>query len=178
MHIRGRRKEPSARRVPAKSALVALLAATVVTFAVWAQEAPTGRPAAAEPVEVLGQEVDADTVLRGQHLYAANCAACHGANLEGQPDWKRRLDNGRMPAPPHDASGHTWHHPDQDLLVIVRDGLTAIVPGYESDMPAFGGSLTDEEIRAILAFIKSTWPERERVFQAEVTRNKALENSP
>ena len=178
MHTRGAREVPSASSMPAKSTRVTLLAATagtVVTFAAWAQEAPTGRPAAAGPVEFLGQEVDAETVLRGQALYAANCAACHGANLEGQPDWKRRLDNGRMPAPPHDASGHTWHHPDQDLLVIVRDGLSAIVPGYKSDMPAFGGSLTDEEIGAVLAYMKSTWPEREREFQAEVTRNAADE---
>ena len=119
---------------------------------------------------------NAELLQLGKDLYAKNCASCHRANLEGQPDWKRRLDNGRMPAPPHDASGHTWHHPDQDLLVIVRDGLTAIVPGYESDMPAFGGTLTDEDIGAILAFIKSTWPEREREFQAKVTRNAADED--
>ncbi len=130
------------------------------------------------PVEVLGQAVAPETVEFGQALYAANCASCHGASLEGQPDWKRRLDNGRMPAPPHDASGHTWHHADQDLLAIVRDGLGAILPSYESDMPAFGGTLTDEEIVAILAFIKSTWPERERGFQAEVTRNAASDGGP
>lgn len=130
------------------------------------------------PVEVLGQAADPWMLELGQDLYAQNCASCHGANLEGQPDWKRRLDNGRMPAPPHDASGHTWHHPDQDLLVIVRDGLGAIVPGSESDMPAFGSTLTDEDIGTILAFIKSTWPEREREFQAEVTHNVASEDSP
>lgn len=130
------------------------------------------------PVEVLGQVADTEMLQLGKELYAENCGACHGANLQGQPDWKRRLDNGRMPAPPHDATGHTWHHADQDLLVIVRDGLGAIVPSYESDMPAFGGALTDEDIRAILSFIKSTWPERERGFQAEVTHNAALEDSP
>ena len=129
-------------------------------------------------VEVLGQVAEVETLQLGKELYAENCASCHGANLEGQPDWKRRLDNGRMPAPPHDASGHTWHHSDQDLLVIVRDGLGAIVPGYESDMPAFGDTLTDEDIGAILAFIKSTWPEREREFQAQVTHNVASEDSP
>ena len=129
-------------------------------------------------MEVLGQVANAETLQLGKELYAETCSSCHGANLEGQPDWKRRLDNGRMPAPPHDASGHTWHHPDQDLLVIVRDGLGAIVPGYERDMPAFGSTLTDEDIGAILAFIKSTWPEREREFQAQVTHNVASEDSP
>ena len=129
-------------------------------------------------VEFLGKPVEAGTLRLGEEVYAATCASCHGASLEGQPDWKRRLDNGRMPAPPHDASGHTWHHADQDLVTITRDGLAAIVPGYESDMPAFGGLLSDEEIRAVLAYIKSTWPEREREFQAVVTRNKALEGEP
>lgn len=127
------------------------------------------------PVGILGEAVDGVTIRLGQEVYVEACATCHGANLEGQPDWKRRLENGRMPAPPHDATGHTWHHADQDLLTITRDGLGAIVPGYESDMPAFGDTLSDEEIRAVLAYIKSTWPEREREFQAEVTRNKTLE---
>ena len=96
-------------------------------------------------------------------------ASCHGADLEGQPDWKRRLDNGRMPAPPHDETGHTWHHPDSQLFTITRLGVGAVVEGYESDMPAFESILTDAEIRSVLGYIKSTWPERERGFQAEVT---------
>ena len=75
-----------------------------------------------------------------------------------------------MPAPPHDASGHTWHHSDAQLLRIIRDGLAAIAPGYETDMPAFGDVLTDTEIIAILDFIKSTWPERERAYQQARTR--------
>jgi mono/diheme cytochrome c family protein len=72
-----------------------------------------------------------------------------------------------MPAPPHDASGHTWHHTDQELFRITKFGMSAIVPSYESDMPAFGHVLTDEEIEAVLAFIKSTWPERERAYQED-----------
>ncbi|MBP1807622.1 c-type cytochrome [Rubellimicrobium aerolatum] len=123
------------------------------------------------PVEVLGRAVDADTLQLGQELYAAHCAACHGANLEGQPDWTSPGPDGRLPAPPHDASGHTWHHSDQDLLRITREGLAALVPGYQSDMPAFGGLLSDTETEAVLAYIKSTWPERERAYQAEATRN-------
>ncbi|MFD1912618.1 MULTISPECIES: c-type cytochrome [Paracoccaceae] len=58
--------------------------------------------------------------MAGQQLYADNCASCHGASLEGQPDWRRRLDTGRMPAPPHDDSGHTWHHSDRMLFQITR----------------------------------------------------------
>jgi len=110
----------------------------------------------------------AQTAL-GRNLYGQHCASCHGAALEGQPNWQVALPNGRMPAPPHDATGHTWHHADDELFTITRNGLAAVVPGYESDMPAFAGVLSDEEIRAVLAFIKSTWPQRERQYQAART---------
>jgi len=132
---------------------------------------------AAEPQDIpegltfMGVPVTAEQVTLGQDLYADNCASCHGANLEGQQDWRRRNEDGRMPAPPHDASGHTWHHADRPLFTITKLGVGAIVPGYDSDMPAFEGILSDYEIIAVLAFIKSTWPERERGFQAEVTAN-------
>ena len=107
----------------------------------------------------------------GERLYQENCASCHGADLEGQPDWRTRLPNGRLPAPPHDASGHTWHHPDRVLLDIVKRGPAAIVgAGYESDMPGYEGVLTDDEITSIVDYIKSTWPDKERAFQSERTR--------
>ena len=102
----------------------------------------------------------------GHRLYAVNCARCHGANLEGQPDWKTPLPSGRLPAPPHDETGHTWHHSDAQLFRITKNGPAAIIPGYESDMPAFGDSLGDDEIRRVLDYIKSTWPDRERDYQA------------
>lgn len=116
---------------------------------------------------------EAAAIAQGRHLYAASCASCHGARLEGQPNWKRQLPSGRMPAPPHDASGHTWHHPDGALYRITKEGSAAVVGnGYESDMPEFGSKLADEEIRAVLTFIKSTWPERERAYQAEMSRRE------
>ncbi|HXF66461.1 MAG TPA: cytochrome c [Burkholderiales bacterium] len=115
-------------------------------------------------------------VARGETVYAQHCAACHGARLEGQPNWQERLPTGRMPAPPHDASGHTWHHPDSVLFGITKYGLVPgkyAPPKYESDMPAFGGTLSDEEIWAVLAYIKSRWPDEIRRAQAEITREAA-----
>lgn len=103
---------------------------------------------------------DAAQVARGKTIYGVQCASCHGANLEGQPDWRRRLPNGRLPAPPHDASGHTWHHPNADLLAMIRNGIVPpLAPaGYQSDMPAYAGTLNDDDMRAVLAYIQSTWP--------------------
>lgn len=116
---------------------------------------------------------DATKVALGAKIYAQNCASCHGANLEGQPNWRRRLPSGRMPAPPHDESGHTWHHPDDVLFGITKYGVARYAPpGYQSDMPAFAAKLSDEEIWAVLAFIKSRWSSRElRDARAEMLRN-------
>lgn len=122
-----------------------------------------GQPGAARPAI---DAADPAQVALGRRVYAERCAGCHGAGLEGQPDWRSRRADGRLPAPPHDASGHTWHHPDGVLFRITRHGPAAMVgEGYASDMPGFAEVLLDAEIRAALAFIKSTWPEREREFQ-------------
>jgi mono/diheme cytochrome c family protein len=97
-------------------------------------------------------------VARGKVVYAEQCASCHGAKLEGQPNWRHRLPNARMPAPPHDPSGHTWHHSDQQLFEMTKFGPGALVPGYRSDMPAFADKLSDADIWAVISFIESTWP--------------------
>lgn len=110
-------------------------------------------------------------IVQGQRLYNARCASCHGKNLEGQPNWQTPLPNGRMPAPPHDKSGHTWHHTDDALAGVTKLGLKPFAgDNYESDMPAFGTILSDEEIEAIVAYIKSTWPEREQAYQRRITQ--------
>lgn len=118
---------------------------------------------------VAGYRADSAQIAVGRDVYAGNCASCHGTNLEGQPDWQTPLPSGRMPAPPHDASGHTWHHSDSELFTITKKGMAAVVPGYSSDMPSFEGVLSDDQIHAVLAFIKSTWPGRERDYQAART---------
>jgi mono/diheme cytochrome c family protein len=111
------------------------------------------------PREVRIDPTDAKSVARGGPLYARHCAACHGGNLEGQPDWQSRNAQGRLPAPPHDEHGHTWHHDDEVLFEVTKYGLAKHAPpGYQSDMPAFEGTLADEDIVAVLAFIKSRWP--------------------
>lgn len=115
--------------------------------------------------------IDASDVAQvelGSRIYANSCASCHGAKLEGQANWQKRMENGRLPAPPHDASGHTWHHGDEMLFRTTKYGALSYSPGYQTDMPAFEGRLTDEEIAASLAFIKSTWPPEIRSKQARI----------
>jgi S-disulfanyl-L-cysteine oxidoreductase SoxD len=104
---------------------------------------------------------DPAVVAEGRAVYFDHCAACHGAELEGQPDWRKADTDGYLPAPPHDATGHTWHHPDTLLFEITKHGTEAVVGGgYRSNMAGFGDILSDAEIFAVLAYIKSTWPPR------------------
>lgn len=110
---------------------------------------------------VLFPYADLEVVAEGERLYADHCAACHGADLEGQPDWRLPDAQGYLPAPPHDETGHTWHHPDPLLFEITKYGTESVVGGnYRSNMLGFGDVLSDEEIISVLAYIKSTWPVR------------------
>lgn len=112
-----------------------------------------------------------DDVALGQQVYAINCAACHGTNLEGEADWKMQNEDGSFRAPPHDATGHTWHHGDELLSEAIRLGGARLPDniGGTSNMPAFADVLSDEEIAAVLAYIKSSWPEEIRQLQWEAT---------
>ncbi len=111
-------------------------------------------------------------VARGGAVYAGSCASCHGRNLEGQPEWQTPDRDGFMPAPPHDESGHTWHHPDQLLFNITKLGLVkaANLKDYKTRMPAFEGVLSDDDIIAVLSFIKSRWPREVQMRHDELNR--------
>lgn len=145
---------------------VAVALAAGAALAVVRGGRPDARDAAevALPPTVAVTDAAADDGLAlGRAVYARECASCHGANGEGQPDWKVPLADGSLPAPPHDASGHTWHHADAQLLEIIARGGTIYDPS--SKMPAYGESLTEAEMRAVLDYLKSWWGPQERDFQ-------------
>jgi len=120
-------------------------------------------------------DLQRNRIARGEVIYNQHCASCHGKNLEGQPNWKTRNAQGRLPAPPHDETGHTWHHDDQLLFELTKFGMVPpnIPEGYESDMPGFEKILTDDEIRDVLQFIKSRWPEEIRIRQEAMSSGKS-----
>jgi mono/diheme cytochrome c family protein len=113
----------------------------------------------------------AERLALGRQVYDVHCASCHGAELEGEGDWRRRRADGTLPAPPHDASGHTWHHPDEQLFNITKQGIAPFAPpGYKTTMRGYAEILSDEEIWAVLDYIKSRWPEDLRARQADRAR--------
>jgi mono/diheme cytochrome c family protein len=117
---------------------------------------------------------DALGIMEGEAIYKAECASCHGAQLQGQPEWRTRRADGKLPAPPHDANGHTWHHTTEQLVAIVKFGMVPpqAPEGYVSDMPAFGRNLTDRQIRNVLAYIESRWPPEIKALRAERLQKK------
>lgn len=120
---------------------------------------------------------DETYVALGQALYASSCASCHGQELEGQPNWRERGPDGLLPPPPHDATGHTWHHPDKMLFQLTKFGVQSFAgPDYRSAMPAFQDQLSDDDILAILSYIKSTWPPEIRQRQDAIDRQAASSN--
>ena len=121
-------------------------------------------------------ELDDRDIENGKVLYSENCASCHGVDLEGQPNWRSPDENGVLPAPPHDETGHTWHHDNGLLFQYTKlGGKDALeqrgVTGFKSGMLGFDQALTDEEIWEVLAYIRSTWPER-------IQENHLMRNPP
>lgn len=116
-------------------------------------------------------EIKDRNVDTGMLRYQEHCAACHGENLEGQPNWRIPNENGVLPAPPHNETGHTWHHDNQLLFNYTKLGGEALMAArgmaFNSGMPAFENTLSDDDIWNILAYIRSTWSDEVKEIQAK-----------
>lgn len=142
------------------------------------ERVPAAPPTLAPPGFLEVDEVppppplDSAGVRAGAALYQQHCASCHKADLSGEPGWMIPNDDGTYRPPPHDSTGHTWHHTDQLLLEIVRDGSSDPI----AIMPTFAGILTDQEVLDILEFFRSRWGGEERAFQWETTWRSGQES--
>ena len=115
---------------------------------------------------------DADRVNAGRKIYEQNCASCHGANAEGAPNWQERDAQGELPAPPHNAEGHTWRHSDAQLYEMVGQGWRdPFNKTKRLTMPAFGKTLLPEQIHSVIGYLKTLWTPEERQFQSEESRD-------
>ena len=130
--------------------IIAVSAVALGSF--WVQRRPIIDPN--DPVQVSN----------GRQVYLEHCAGCHGRALEGEVGWPARKLDGRLPAPPLDRAGHSWIHSDQELVQRIRDGL----PG--TNMPGFGGALSDIQIAAAVTLIKNSWPAEVRAHQQNLSQ--------
>ncbi len=151
--------------------VLVFVATLAVALGGWVLIAPHWAPA-------LAGTDNADPVADpavGAGLYQENCASCHGDTLQGQANWQSQGEDGQLPAPPHDETGHTWHHGDGLLFSYTKLGGKAALAQqgvvFNSGMPGFADRLSDQQIWDILAYIKSTWPARQQELQA--TRSEA-----
>ena len=112
-------------------------------------------------------------VALGHTLYDQHCAFCHGQDLAGKPDWDGDYPTGGRPPLPLDGSGAIARLGDRDLFDVTKfGGQPFSPPTYKNDMPGFEGRLADADIWAILAFVKSRWPDEVRERQKEAAKNR------
>lgn len=106
------------------------------------------------------------TFDKGRAIYEKFCASCHGVSGDGEKEWQRRNGFGELPAPPHDATGHTWKHADGMLYRIVRDGWRdPFNKSHRLTMPAYKNVLEPGEIRDVINFLKTMWMPAQRMSQ-------------
>ncbi|HEC13326.1 MAG TPA: c-type cytochrome [Acidiferrobacteraceae bacterium] len=94
-------------------------------------------------------------IRRGEQIFKKNCAVCHGAKAEGNPNWKVKGPGGKYPPPPLNGKGHAWHHQRPVLIRSIMQGTQNRGGG----MPAFAGKLSDSDADAVISWITSLWPD-------------------
>jgi mono/diheme cytochrome c family protein len=112
--------------------------------------------------------LDPGDVKSGRAVYEQHCASCHGANAEGAPSWQERDAHGELPAPPHNSEGHTWRHSDAELYkMVIKGWRDPFNKTKHLTMPAFGDVLSQDQVRAVITYLKTLWTSEQRQFQAE-----------
>ena len=149
-----------------------------------------GLPQATEEAAPANPAARDSGTSHGQTIFQANCAVCHGAGGEGQPDWHVKKPDGILPAPPLNGDGHTWHHGDGTLYTYVSRGgkfyESPDIPSFKSGMPSFGEILSHEEVIAVIEYLKSLWGDKVsqglglklRESQALVSENDPFPTAP
>ena len=103
----------------------------------------------------MARGTDATQLARGAQLFQQHCATCHGQRAQGALAWQRPAADGKYPPPPLDGSAHAWHHPHAWLKQTIRNGTVS----QGGNMPAWGSTLSDNDIDAVIAWFQSLWPE-------------------
>ncbi|HED15182.1 MAG TPA: cytochrome c [Gammaproteobacteria bacterium] len=100
-----------------------------------------------------GKAPDAKAVAVGKKLYIKHCQVCHQKDGVGeQPISVYIRLPGFVTAIPLNESSHAWHHGDKQLVKIILSGSRRT-----KRMPAWKDTLSEEQVKNIVAYIKSLW---------------------
>jgi len=80
--------------------------------------------------------------LPGEQLYVDNCADCHG--VDGRGNTAREMGQ-----PYADLTGEVWKFggDDSSMANVIREGSFGLMPGFQE-------KLSDEQVRALVGYIK------------------------
>lgn len=108
---------------------------------------PVAPPAAADAAAVTAEDADP---ARGATQYAMLCASCHGARGDADTPVAQTLD----PKPARHSNGEYMNAlSDEHLFRVIQQGGPAV--GKSPLMAAWGGALSDAQIRDVIAFIRT-----------------------
>lgn len=103
---------------------------------------------------------------QGRELFAVACAACHGADGRGNPGWESTVS-----APDLADCATTAERADHWQAIVARGGARF---GLSSVMPAFGETLTEGEIAAVVAYTRTLCAEADRYPPGELNPRRLL----
>ena len=102
------------------------------------------------------RQYDRNMLARGERVFLTNCAGCHGNSGEWKPGWQKPGPDGLLLPPPLDNSGRVWRLSSSQMKQFVHQGS----PAGRSNMPAWQGKLTEQEIDEVVVWITSLWSDQ------------------
>jgi mono/diheme cytochrome c family protein len=93
---------------------------------------------------------DPARIAKGREVYGMACAACHGKDGRGNPDWESVV----RPVSFADC-GNTAEPAEQWETIAAKGGPAR---GLSPVMPAFGEAFTEDEIGAVIAYVRTFCP--------------------
>jgi mono/diheme cytochrome c family protein len=111
---------------------------------------------------------------RGKALFDSACLSCHGPDGRGMPRSTLGFD---IEVPDFTDCSFATPEPDADWAAVILHG--GPVRAFDRRMPAFSGALTDEDVQAILGYVRTlctdeSWPPGELNLPRPLRTEKAF----